>query len=157
MQWSAARHGGFTKGEPWIKVNPNYSEINVEADLERPDSVYRYYQRLIALRKDHDLVVDGAYIDHDYPSDHLYVFERRLSVNRWLIIANVSTITAEYRSSLTPNAHVNSRDYSFVLGNYLDPILILKPDEGSDESSDGFIINMRPYEVIILNLGEISQ
>lgn len=51
MQWSGEENAGFTSGTPWMKVNPNYSEINVEAQQENEDSVLRYYQKLIALRK----------------------------------------------------------------------------------------------------------
>ena len=52
MQWSAREHAGFTSGEPWLKENPNYREINVEEQLRREDSVLSYYKELIALRKD---------------------------------------------------------------------------------------------------------
>ena len=51
MQWSSEENAGFTSGTPWMKVNPNYSEINVKAQQENEDSVLRYYQKLIALRK----------------------------------------------------------------------------------------------------------
>lgn len=51
MQWSGEENAGFTSGTPWMKVNPNYSEINVKAQQENEDSVLRYYQKLIALRK----------------------------------------------------------------------------------------------------------
>lgn len=52
MQWSDAPHAGFTEGEPWLRVNPNYRTINAAAELSDPDSVWNFYKRLIALRKD---------------------------------------------------------------------------------------------------------
>jgi oligo-1,6-glucosidase len=52
FQWSDQRHAGFTKGEPWLKVNENYKEINLEKQLGDPDSVFSFYQQLIRLRKD---------------------------------------------------------------------------------------------------------
>ena len=52
MQWSAEEHAGFTSGEPWLRENPNYREINVQEQEEREDSVLSYYKELIALRKD---------------------------------------------------------------------------------------------------------
>ncbi|MCI9176727.1 MAG: alpha-glucosidase [Lachnospiraceae bacterium] len=51
MQWSGEKYAGFTQGKPWLKVNPNYTEINVEAQQKAEDSVLHYYQELIALRK----------------------------------------------------------------------------------------------------------
>ena len=51
MQWSDADHAGFTTGTPWLKVNPNYTSINVKDQLDDPDSVRSFYKKLIALRK----------------------------------------------------------------------------------------------------------
>ena len=51
MQWNASRNAGFTVGEPWIKVNPNYRQINAESQVDDPDSVFSYYRRLIRLRR----------------------------------------------------------------------------------------------------------
>ena len=63
MQWSDKAHAGFTTGTPWLKVNPNYTSINVSAQMEDPDSVRSFYKKLIALRKDpayKETVVYGA-------------------------------------------------------------------------------------------------
>jgi len=51
FQWNGREHAGFTVGEPWIKVNPNYREINLERQRQDPDSVFAFYQKLIRLRK----------------------------------------------------------------------------------------------------------
>lgn len=51
MQWTAGKNAGFTQGTPWIGVNPNYTEINAEEELKNMDSVFHYYKKLIALRK----------------------------------------------------------------------------------------------------------
>jgi oligo-1,6-glucosidase len=88
MQWSAAPHAGFTTGEPWIAVNPNYREINVEAALADPDSILHYYRRLIALRKQHRIIVDGRYalLPTDDP---IYAYTRTLGAETLLVILNV--------------------------------------------------------------------
>ena len=52
FQWSAAPHAGFTSGTPWLRVNPDYPEINLECELSDPASVYRHYRKMTALRKD---------------------------------------------------------------------------------------------------------
>jgi glycosidase len=61
MQWSAGEQAGFTTGEPWIRVAPNYREINVEAAMADPASIFHYYRRLIALRKAHPVIVQGSF------------------------------------------------------------------------------------------------
>ncbi|WP_123533459.1 glycoside hydrolase family 13 protein [Halosimplex salinum] len=80
MQWSGDEHAGFTDGEPWIDVNPNYTEVNVERAREDPDSVFHYYRDLIALR-DRDLVVYGDFelLYPDHPS--LFAYTRTLEVD----------------------------------------------------------------------------
>ena len=62
VQWDDSDNGGFTTGIPWIKVNPNYREINARAELADSDSVFHYYRKLIALRKQHDIIVYGAFV-----------------------------------------------------------------------------------------------
>ena len=61
MQWDESRHAGFTKGTPWIAVNPNYREINAAREMADPDSVFRYYQKLIRLRKEYPVFADGVF------------------------------------------------------------------------------------------------
>lgn len=63
MQWSDGKNAGFTTGTPWLRVNPNYTAINVEKEAQNPDSVLNFYKKLIALRKDpeyKETVVYGA-------------------------------------------------------------------------------------------------
>ena len=60
MQWDDSENAGFTTGTPWLKVNPNYREINAAAQTDDPDSVFSFYRRLIALRKEHAVFVDGG-------------------------------------------------------------------------------------------------
>lgn len=90
MQWSKQKNAGFTEGEPWITVNPNFREINAEEQLSRSDSVFHYYQRLIALRKAHPVIVHGRY-DLLLPDDpNLFVFSRTLDDVQLLVVCNFS-------------------------------------------------------------------
>ena len=61
MQWDGQSNGGFTTGTPWIRVNPNYKEINAKKQMEDSDSVFQYYKKLIQLRHSMDVVVHGVY------------------------------------------------------------------------------------------------
>ncbi len=90
MQWDYGENAGFTSGIPWIKVNPNYREINAEEQLKDKNSVYHYYQKLIQLRKLYEIIVYGSY-ELLLPDDgKLYVYTRRLEDQMLLVICNFS-------------------------------------------------------------------
>lgn len=61
MQWDDSENAGFTTGTPWLKVNPNYKQINAASQVNDPDSVFSFYRRLVELRKEYDVFVDGAF------------------------------------------------------------------------------------------------
>ncbi|GMQ48309.1 glycoside hydrolase family 13 protein [Vibrio sp. 10N] len=90
MQWSAAQQAGFTQGKPWIEVNPNYTEVNVEGDLASSDSVYRYYQSLIALRKSHRAIVHGDFTPVLEQHDKVFAYLRTEGETRLMVVANFS-------------------------------------------------------------------
>ncbi|MFJ1626592.1 glycoside hydrolase family 13 protein [Marinilactibacillus psychrotolerans] len=90
MQWADSAKGGFTTGTPWMKVNSNIQEINVEEALKDENSVFYTYQKLIQLRKEHTVVIDGEFkmmlLDHP----KIFAYERQNSDTTWLIVANFS-------------------------------------------------------------------
>ena len=95
MQWDTSASAGFTTGEPWIKVNPNYQQINAADQLKDPDSVFHYYQKLIRLRKEMDIIVYGEfealYRDHD----QIFAYTRKLGSEKLLTVCNFSAQEAE--------------------------------------------------------------
>ena len=88
MQWDASENAGFTTGTPWIAVNPNYKEINAAAEISDPDSVFSYYQRLIALRHKYDIIVYGDFLPLLEDDPAVYAYERRLGEARLLVACN---------------------------------------------------------------------
>ncbi|RDI36895.1 glycoside hydrolase family 13 protein [Falsibacillus pallidus] len=113
VQWNDEKHAGFTEGEsPWIKVNPNYKEINVMDALEDENSVFYYYQKLINLRKKHDVMVYGDYEEVYVDSPEVYAYTRSHEDDRWLILLN--------HSSTPSSIDVQSEECEFILGNYAD-------------------------------------
>ncbi len=88
MQWDDSRQAGFTSGTPWIAVNPDYKEINAKEQMEREDSVFHYYQKLIRLRKEHEIIVYGDYKLLIPDSEELYVYMRSYEGQRLLVICN---------------------------------------------------------------------
>ena len=91
VQWSAEKNAGFTTGEKaWFHVNPNYTEINVEAAERDPDSILNYYRKLLKFRKEHDVVIYGAYEEYNKASDKLFVYGRFLDGKKLLVVNNFS-------------------------------------------------------------------
>ena len=88
MQWDDSANAGFTTGTPWIMVNPNYIEINAKTEMEDPDSVFRYYQKIIGLRKKEKVMVYGTYQLLDPDNEKLYVYTRTLDNEKLLVICN---------------------------------------------------------------------
>ncbi len=96
-QWNAQKNAGFTTGKPWLKVNPRYEEINLEADLAAKDSVFRYYQKLTALRREHPAVVEGniSFLLEEDPN--VICYTRSCEKESLLIVANLSEEEAAFQ------------------------------------------------------------
>lgn len=90
MQWSGDENGGFTTGTPWIALNPNYKEINADSEKKDPDSIYNFYRKLIRLRKEYPVFVDGDFELLLPEDEQLFVYTRTDGNNRMLVIANFS-------------------------------------------------------------------
>ncbi|ANB59524.1 oligo-1,6-glucosidase [Anoxybacillus amylolyticus] len=131
VQWSSEPNAGFTTGTPWINVNPNYTDINVEAALNDPNSIFYYYQKLIQLRKQHDIIVYGAYDLILAEDEQIYAFTRTLGEEKLLVICNFTNDTPlfELPTNITYQTH------SLLISNY--------DVSGEDDIRS---ITLRPYE-----------
>ncbi len=88
MQWNADKNAGFTTGTPWFALNPNYKEINAESALADPDSVFYYYQKLIKLRHENDIIVYGVFRPLLENDDNIYAYERVLDGKTLTVACN---------------------------------------------------------------------
>ena len=90
-QWNDTPNAGFTSGTPWIGTNPNYKEINLEKDRQNPQGIFRHYQALIQLRKEHPAILDGdlTFLLEDHPSVIAYL--RRCARETILVLVNLSS------------------------------------------------------------------
>lgn len=96
VQWDDTENAGFTAGTPWIPVNPNYREINAAAELKDPSSVFHYYQKLIALRKQYPIVVYGKYKLLLPEDENLFVYTRELADEKLLVVCNFTSQEQEF-------------------------------------------------------------
>jgi len=131
VQWDTSANAGFTTGTPWLKVNPNYYEINAAQALADPDSIFHYYQQLIRLRKAHPVVVAGRY-ELLLPDDEaIYAFTRTLPDDQLLVILNFTSGTPVFGLSEglpADNPELLIANYPVAAG---EPIrhLVLRPYE----------------------------
>lgn len=131
MQWDESENAGFTTGTSWIKVNPNYKQINVKSQLEASSSIFNYYKELIRIRKKNEIIVYGTYdlILEDH--QEIYVYTRTLGDEKLLVICNFKENTPVF--NLPEEIRYNSKE--LIIGNY------------TTESTDDIeSFQLKPYE-----------
>lgn len=131
MQWDDSAYAGFSTANPWIMVNPNYTKINAKDQINREDSVFKYYQKLIKLRHESELIVYGTYdliLDDD---KDIYAYIRTLGDEKLIVYCNFSENTREVE---LPEEFTNGK---VLISNYSDAKVNHK-------------ITLRPYEAIVI-------
>lgn len=131
MQWDDSAYAGFSTATPWIMVNPNYTKINAKDQVNREDSVFKYYQKLIKLRHESELIVYGTYdliLDDD---KDIYAYIRTLGDEKLIVYCNFSENTREVE---LPEEFTNGK---VLISNYSDAKVNHK-------------ITLRPYEAIVI-------
>ena len=131
MQWDDSAYAGFSTANPWIMVNPNYTKINAKDQVNREDSVFKYYQKLIKLRHESELIVYGTYdliLDDD---KDIYAYIRTLGDKKLIVYCNFSENTREVE---LPEEFTNGK---VLISNYIDAKVNHK-------------ITLRPYEAIVI-------
>jgi oligo-1,6-glucosidase len=96
VQWSDGPQAGFTTGTPWLAVNPNHVEINAAAQVADPGSVFHHHRRLIALRREHPVLVHGDYLDVDPDHPYVFAYTRTLRDVAALVVLHLGTETHRY-------------------------------------------------------------
>jgi len=139
VQWDDREHAGFTVGEPWIGVNPNYPDINVAKALEEPDSIFHYYRKLIRLRREHPVFVYGRYDPICEEHEQVYAYTRTLDGERLLVMLNFSADTPVF---VLPDA-VKIVDRALLIANY-----------PADGTQDRRRVTLRPYEARVYFLSK---
>ena len=131
MQWDDSAYAGFSTANPWIMVNPNYTKINAKDQINREDSVFKYYQKLIKLRHESELIVYGTYdliLDDD---KDIYAYIRTLGDEKLIVYCNFSENTREVE------LHEEFTNGKVLISNYIDAKVNHK-------------ITLRPYEAIVI-------
>lgn len=131
FQWDDSENAGFSAGTPWIMVNPNYKEINAKDQLEREDSVFHYYQKLIRLRKEQEVIVYGTYDLLLPDSKEIYAYTRTLGEEKLLVVCNF------YEPEVSFELPEEFAGGTCLISNY--PEVSLKAE-----------MTLRPYEAFVI-------
>ena len=137
MQWTSGENAGFTKGTAWLKINPDYKEINVEDQENNPDSVLNYYRKLVALRKSDEfknVFTYGEFIPEYEEMDHIEAFCRKGAATRILVAANFGTDAASIE----------------LKGDVKKVLLSNQKDETVDCTKNR--LNLKSCEVVVLEM-----
>ena len=132
MQWENATNGGFSTGNPWLKVNPNYQTVNVSAQETDPNSILNYFRKMVQLRKTEPILIygDWALVDEKNPS--VFAYTRSLNGKKLLVLLNFKSVDAKVDTTGLDLSKAKVR-----IGNYPTP------------SVSG---TLKPYEAVILEL-----
>jgi oligo-1,6-glucosidase len=129
MQWDNDINSGFTTGTPWLKVNPNYNEINVKNQEQDPTSILNYFRKTVQLRKNNPVLVYGIYSLLDKENPDVFAYLRELDGKRVLVLLNFTDKNTSYNIKLGKN--------KVLLNNYNDTTEIKKN-------------TLRPYESVVV-------
>lgn len=134
MHWNAEENASFTTGKPWLKLNQNYKNINVDAQLLDSESILSFYKKMIKLRKTNEVLVYGDYTLLDGNNQDNYVYKRTFNDEAAIIVCNMKPTDIE----------VSIPDCKF------DHFDIALSNVYENEITSDFTIKLKPYEAILL-------
>ncbi len=137
VQWNEEKNAGFTTATPWMKVNTNYTEINVEEALRDKDSIFYFYKKLIKLRKQNDIIVYGDYTPLLEKDEKIFSYLRQMGDDRLLVILNFYKEEAIFRLP----GHIGFKEKELIISNY----------QGSTDQSLSNL-KLKPYEAKVYRL-----
>ena len=112
IQWSREPHAGFTTGTPWLKVNPNFTEINVEAALADEDSIFHFYKKMLAFRKANKTLIYGDLKLFLPEHEQIFAFQRKDNEGDFIVVLNFSDT-----NQILP-VEIPLEGYQLTLSNY---------------------------------------
>ncbi|EJO04541.1 oligo-1,6-glucosidase [Oenococcus oeni] len=113
MQWNDKNNAGFSSAKPWFALNPNYKSINVEDSLADKNSVFYYYQKLIKLRHNNEIIKYGSFEEIDPDDDQVYAYRRHYEGKTLLLISN-------FTDKIVSRDYGQSNASSLLIDNYED-------------------------------------
>ncbi|MFT4737672.1 MAG: oligo-1,6-glucosidase [Cyclobacteriaceae bacterium] len=134
VQWDATSQGGFTTGEPWIKINPNYQSLNVASQENDEHSILQFYRQMIKVRKDHTTLVYGDFEVIDILNSKVFAYWRFNAKERYLVLINFSADRLPFKIDLQHNCKLETliiSNYSRHVTDYTLGLIHLEPWEAT--------------------------
>ncbi len=142
MQWDDSENAGFSEAEPWIKVNPNYKEINVAFSKEKSDSIWNFYHDIIEFRKNNKTLIYGNYIPVLPEDEEIFSYIRKDEDNTYFIILNFTENKVKRKIKI---AEINHNNWQQIAGNYHN-------NKENNIKGNIFKFNLQPYEARLYKL-----
>ncbi|WP_340029725.1 alpha,alpha-phosphotrehalase [Paenibacillus sp. FSL H7-0940] len=118
MHWNGSKNAGFTTGTPWLKVDERYPSIHVEQQLADPDSIYYHYRKLIALRKQVNVLIDGLYERLDDAHPDVFAYARTNGSETLIVVSNFSKRDVTFSlPEAVWNDHITGKSAELLIGN----------------------------------------
>jgi oligo-1,6-glucosidase len=119
MQWSMEKNAGFTSGEPWLQINPNFININVEGQLDDSSSILNYYRRILTLKRENHVFTHGEIKEIEKNNEYVYAYQKRNKEADILVFLSFSEteIDVDYKFG-TKNYDMLINNYSFVTKSF---------------------------------------
>ena len=136
MQWNSNLFAGFSCVDPWIELNPNYSKINVENDMNSDFSIHDYYKKLIKYRKGNEIVRDGDFKEIGLEDSDIFCYTRNYKGKTLLVLGSFSDKKVCYN---VPN-NLQKFKRELVISNY---------DGNIEQNKDASTLYLRPYEALV--------
>ena len=134
FQWNNTKNAGFSNGNPWLKVNPNYPEINVLKAEKDPNSTLNYFKKIVQLRKETPILIYGKYTLLDKQNPNVYAYTRELEGKKLLVLLNFSDKNAAV------NTGINTSTAVIIMDNY----------STKNPIKNQFVL--RPYQALVYKL-----
>jgi len=133
FQWDNSANAGFTTGNPWLKINPNYLSVNVAAEEKDPNSVLNYFKKIVKFRKNEPALIYGKYTLLDKSNPDVYAYIREFEGKKMLVLLNFKA-----KAASATIADIDLSKAKLVMNNYIE--------EGKS------LLDLRPYEAKIYEL-----
>jgi glycosidase len=121
MQWDQSNQAGFTNGIPWIGVNQNKAEINVEIEESNPETVLNYFRRMISIRKTNEVLRIGTFELVETGESPLFIFQRSIEDEKWTIVLNFSSQSVKLPFDVTPGMQLVICNYGISRSGEVRP------------------------------------
>jgi oligo-1,6-glucosidase len=136
FQWDAGTNAGFTTGTPWIKINSNYTTVNVAVQEKDSNSCLNYFRKIVQLRKANPVLTYGKYTLLDKDNPNVYAYTRELDGVKFMVLLNFSKNNVDFNFN-----EYKSSNKTLLISNYANA-----------EKAGGPMVKLQPYQAVVYKI-----